>query len=195
MLLEEQIVNQQPIGPHIHLRPVGLLAEQFGRHEDGSAHYLLVHLFLHREAKIAQLVERVVAFLLDEHIVRLDVAVHHLLLSYELQPPRQLVRYLQGLPLAQRPPLAHYVLQIAVGAKLEYHGDVVLCEEAVEDAGGEEVVQIWRFSQLLEDGDLAVWIGGGVLMMVLILLPYCLMSLRGRRRMATTRWFFTMTPL
>jgi len=195
VLLEEKVVHQQTVGPDIDLRAIGFLAEQLGRHEDGRAHYLLVHLLLHCEPKIAQFVERVVAFLLDEHIVGLDIAVHHLLLNYELQSPRQLVRYFQGLPLAQRSALAHYVLQISIGAKLEYHRDVVLGEEAVEDAGGEEVVQIGRLSQFFEDGDFAVWIRGEVLMMVLILLPYCLMSLRGRRRMATTRWFLTMTPL
>jgi hypothetical protein len=71
----------------------------------------------------------------------------------------------------------------------------VLGEEAVEDAGGEEVVDVGRLGEFLEDGDLAVCVGAGVLMMVLILLPYCLISFRGSSLTATTRCVFTITPL
>jgi hypothetical protein len=71
----------------------------------------------------------------------------------------------------------------------------VFGEEAVEDAGGEEVVDVGGLGEFLEDGDFAVCVGREVLMMVLILLPYCLISFSGSSRTATTRCDFMITPL
>ena len=150
MLLEEQVVHQQAIGPHIHLRTIRLLSEQLRRHEDGRADDILVDLLLHRKPEVPQFVQRVIILLLNEHIIGFNVTMHHLPLCDKLQPPRELIGDLQCLFLLQRAAFGDDVLEVAIGAKLKDHGDVVLGEEAVEDLGGEEVVDVRGLGEFLQ---------------------------------------------
>lgn len=142
MLLEEQVVHQQSVGPHVDLRAIGFFAEELGRHEDRCPYDFLVYLLLHCKAKVTQLVQCMLTLLLDEHVVGFDIPVHHFPLSDKLQSSSQLVCNLQGLGLSQRATLRHDVLEVSIRAELKDHGNVVLGEEAVEDAGGKEIVNI-----------------------------------------------------
>ena len=52
VLLEKDVMNQKTISPYVNLRPIGLLPEQFRRHEDGSANNILINLFLDCKSEI-----------------------------------------------------------------------------------------------------------------------------------------------
>ena len=77
VLLEQNIVNQQTIGPHVDLRAIRFLSEQFWGHEDRSAHDILVDLFLDCKTEVSQFVDHVARFTLVEDIVRFDVTMDY----------------------------------------------------------------------------------------------------------------------
>ena len=70
----------------------------------------------------------------------------------------------------------------------------MFCEEAVINLSGEETVHIRVFGEFLENGYFSICVILQVLMMPFILLPYCLMSLRGSIRTAMTLLVLTMIP-
>lgn len=109
MLLEEQIVNKQSVGPNVDLRTIGLFSKQFRRHEYRGAYYLFVDLFFDCESKISQFVESMNSLLLDEDVVRLNVPVDDLAFGNELQSSRKLIGDFEGFLLAHRSSLGNDV--------------------------------------------------------------------------------------
>lgn len=112
--------------------------------------------------------------------------MHHFPSRDELQSSGKLVRDLQGLGLSYWSSTRYDVFQVAVGAKLEDHDDIMLGQETVVYLGGEKTIDVGVFGELFKNGHFPICVQEGILMMALILLPYCLMSFKGSMRTAIT---------
>lgn len=157
MLLKEQVVNQQTISPHIHLRTIRLLSEQLRRHEDRRAYDLVIDLLLHRKPEIPQFVKSMISLLFNEHIIGFNVTMHYLPLCDKLQAPRELIRYLQGFFFLQWAAFGDDVLEVAIRAKFKYHGHIMFSEEAIKDFCGEEIINVRSLGKFLQYRHLPVF--------------------------------------
>lgn len=158
VFVEQHVVAHESEGPDVDFRAVGFLFEDFGRHENWSADYFLIDLFLDCEAEVSELVEGVVLFLLDENVIWFDVSMDDLFPGYEFDSPGQLVHYWESLFFSQASIVAFvdYVVEISVWAEFKDHSHVIVCQKAVVDPGGEEVVNGVRICEFFEDHDFAL---------------------------------------
>ena len=77
--------------------------------------------------------------------------MHNFPSGNELQSPCQLVSYFHGLSFRNWSSFWDHVFQVAVGAELEDHDDIVLSEETIVYFSGEQTVWIDYLGKLLQN--------------------------------------------
>lgn len=154
VLLEQDVVNQETIGPDVDLGTIGLFSEQFGGHEDRSAYYVLVYLFFDGKTEISQFVYHMPRVPLIEYVVGFYVPVDYFPPRNKLQSSGQLVRYFKGLGFRNGSPLGDHVLQTTIRAELQNHDHIMLGQETVKDPRGKQTIRFDYLGKLLQHAHL-----------------------------------------
>lgn len=158
VLLEQYVMDQEAECPHIDFRAIRLFSEDFGGHEDRCADDFFVYLFLNCKAEVSQFVEHVGTLLFQENVVGLDVPVDDIVFRDELYSTSKLIDDFKSFRLGKSTLFVDDLVQVAIRAKLENHGNVVFGQETIIDLGREHSVRVLAESELPQDVDLTVYL-------------------------------------
>lgn len=151
-------MNHKTKSPNINLRTIGFFSKNLGWHENRSSDNLFVNLFLYRKTKVSQFIQDVGSFFFQKYVVRLDISMYNVIFRNELNTASKLINNLDCVWFREGTALGNNLIQIAIGTKLEYHGDVIFSKEAIVYFSGEHSIGIITVSKFEQNIDLPIYV-------------------------------------